>query len=114
VLEATACGVGAGVGSSRADQDEEQEYCAVNSGEAPFPFSNFKLILGREFSKGFGIHRNLSLKENEPINSYKVVAGGVCEVPHTAWRPVLLFAAIGLFLRVITRPSPLTSDRVKR
>ena len=63
VIDAAARGVGAGVGSSRDDQDEEQEYCAVNSGKAPFPFSNCKLILGPEFSKGFGIHRDLSLKK---------------------------------------------------
>src|SRR6516225_8106764 len=78
VLDAAARGVGAGVGSSRDDQDEEQEYCAVNSGKAPFPFSNCKIILGREFSKGFGIHRGLSLKENEPINSCNVVVAREC------------------------------------
>ena len=33
---------------------------AVNSGKPPFPFSNCKIILQREFGKGFGIHRDLS------------------------------------------------------
>jgi hypothetical protein len=57
-------GVGFGERSSRDDQDEEQEDCAVNSGKAPVPFSNCKLILGCEFSKGFGIHRDLSESES--------------------------------------------------
>jgi len=59
VIDAAARSVGAGVGSSRDDQDEEQEYCAVNSGKAPFPFSNCQIILGREFGIGFGMHRDL-------------------------------------------------------
>jgi hypothetical protein len=57
-------GVGFGERSSRDDQDEEQEDCAVNNGKAPLPFSNYELILGREFSKGFGIHRDLSESES--------------------------------------------------
>ena len=65
-------GVCFGERSSRDGQDEEHEDCAVNSGKAPVPFSNCKMILGCEFSKGFGIHRDTSPKENSTNNSYNV------------------------------------------
>jgi hypothetical protein len=56
MLAAAARSVGFGVRSSRDDQDEEQQDRAIHNGNAPFPFTNCKLILGREFSKGTGTH----------------------------------------------------------
>ena len=68
-------GVCFGERSSRDGQDEEHEDCAVNSGKAPVPFSNCKMILGCEFSKGFGIHRDLPEREFDQQIATTCVAG---------------------------------------
>jgi hypothetical protein len=49
---------GFGVRSSCDDQGEDEQSCATDSANSPFPFSNCKVILGREFveRKGSGIH----------------------------------------------------------
>ena len=56
MLAAAARSVDFGVRSSRDDQDEEQQDRAIYNANAPFPFANCKLILGRELSKGSGTH----------------------------------------------------------